>query len=736
MAVPRKIGKYEIRALLGEGGAGRVYKAYQADLDRHVAIKVMIAGEHGSDELLKRFLREARAAAVISHPGIVPVFDTGADGSLHFIVMELVDGRPLSEILKGGPLKPDQALRLAAQVADALHEAHRRRIIHRDIKPSNILVDARGRARVVDFGLAATLEEHERLTRTGDILGTPWYMSPEQAFGDPREIDARTDVYSLGAVLYEMLTGRPPFEGTRSLEVLKKIEVADPPEPSRVRPGLDPALDALVLRALAKDPSKRYADAGQFARALRAAAAGTRGISPARPRWALRVAAASGLAAAAFAAGYAARPEAPPAPRPSETSLPEGGSAGGAPAALPAEFPPTRAERIFRAFLRYELCQGHLPRSWFHPVPSLLGLEKDLDDLRAGGASADDIALGELVLLSFQRSYREIAERTGLPDTPAIRLARAHAELRRALEIRDESIRRSRLEELAADLEKRPAGRHGLFVAALAAIESGNGSRAQALAQRLVDRTCAASSEPYLFRAVLFDRLHLADRLTHELEIARAVDPQDPLPTSYLQAARLNGDFALKDRTFAVETLSLLERSAAGDLPYPGPAVLVALARLLQGKLTESEQDFQRIRARFGKPRAGDDDGDGIERDINKLVIHAGGKGPQFACTAGLILSRAGLGAAEETLRTVESRLSAPDAARAFVIEPDELRDMLQTVYHELAAISLRRGSRDAAVDYVGKAVRAGAEPDDLAGDERLSALREDPRVAHIFKRP
>ncbi|MFN3487324.1 MAG: protein kinase domain-containing protein [Planctomycetota bacterium] len=113
MAEPRKIGKYEIRALLGEGGAGKVYKAYQADLDRHVAIKVMIAGEHGSDELLKRFLREARAAATISHPGIVPVFDTGADGSLHFIVMELVDGRPLSEILKGGPLKPDQALRIA-----------------------------------------------------------------------------------------------------------------------------------------------------------------------------------------------------------------------------------------------------------------------------------------------------------------------------------------------------------------------------------------------------------------------------------------------------------------------------------------------------------------------------------------------------------------------------------------------------------------------------------------------
>ncbi|MFN3485793.1 MAG: protein kinase domain-containing protein, partial [Planctomycetota bacterium] len=617
-----------------------------------------------------------------------------------------------------------------------LHEAHRRKIIHRDIKPSNILIDARGRARLVDFGLATTLEEHERLTRTGDILGTPWYMSPEQAFGDPREIDARTDVYSLGAVLYEMLTGRPPFEGTRSLEVLKKIEVENPLEPSRIRPGLDPALDALVLRALAKDPSKRYADAGQFARALRAATAGTRGISPASPRWALRVAAASGLAAAAFAAGYAARPAAPPAPRPSETSPSEGGVVGPATVPAPAESSRTRAERIFHAFLRYELCQGNIPRSWFHPVPSLLGLEKDLDDPRSGGASADDIALGELVLLSFQQSYREIAERTGLPDTPASRLVRAHAEFRRALEIRDDSIRRSRLTDLRADLEKRPVGRYGLFVAALAAIESGDGPRAQALAQRLVDRTCAASSEPYLLRAVVFDRLHLLDRLTHELEIAHAVDPEDPLPASYLQAARLSGDSALKERSFAARTLSLLEGPAAGRLPYPAPALLVAAARLLQGKLTESEQDFQRIRARFGKPRAGDDDDDGIEREINKLVIHAGGKGPQFAYTAGLILSRAGLEAAEETLRTVESRLSAPDAARAFVIEPDELRDMLQTVYHELAALSLRRGSRDAAVDYVGKAVRAGAEPDDLAGDERLSALRGDPRVAHIFKRP
>ena len=185
MPPPSRIGKVSIQGVLGRGAVGVVYKGRQEDLGRDVAVKVLIAGQHGSPELIKRFLREARAAASLSHPGIVQVFDVGAENDLHYIVMEFVEGTSLAELLKSRKLAAPEALGIALRLAGALQAAHAKGIIHRDIKPSNILLDAKGQPKIADFGLATALEEQERLTATGDILGTAWYMSPEQAFGSP-----------------------------------------------------------------------------------------------------------------------------------------------------------------------------------------------------------------------------------------------------------------------------------------------------------------------------------------------------------------------------------------------------------------------------------------------------------------------------------------------------------------------------------------------------------------------
>ncbi len=262
-APPKQIGKYHILGLLGKGGMGEVYKALQPDLDRHVAIKLMIAGEHASEEMIRRFQREAQVAAKIQHPGIVQVYDFGSEGKLHYFVMELVEGRSLKQLIESRSVAPDQAVRIAVAAARALHAAHERGIVHRDVKPGNIMIDSKGRVRVADFGLAKIADG--KLTASGALLGTPYYMSPEQAFGAPEEVTARSDIYGLGAVLYEMLTGRTPFTGATAMAVLRKLESEEPPAP-----GVSPAIDAIVLRALAKDPKKRFASAKEFADELAA----------------------------------------------------------------------------------------------------------------------------------------------------------------------------------------------------------------------------------------------------------------------------------------------------------------------------------------------------------------------------------------------------------------------------------------------------------------------------------
>ncbi len=251
---------YEILRELGRGGMGIVYEARQARLDRRVALKVMIAGREGSPELLHRFVQEARSAARLQHPHIVQVFEAGVEGSLHYFTMDVVQGEPVSSLLRRGPLPVARAVALARQVALALDYAHSQGVLHRDVKPANILLDTEGEPRIVDFGLAKILQV-PGTTVQGVGLGTPAYASPEQLNGEIERIGPRSDVYSVGASLYEMLTGRPPFTGDNDFAVFVSVLQNPPEPPRRLCPLLPMDVETIVLKCLEKDPDRRYPSA-------------------------------------------------------------------------------------------------------------------------------------------------------------------------------------------------------------------------------------------------------------------------------------------------------------------------------------------------------------------------------------------------------------------------------------------------------------------------------------------
>ena len=260
--MPRRIDRYEIVKELGRGGQAAVYAARDTELGRSVALKVLLPGSR-SAEAAERLAREAKAAAKLVHPGIVSVYDVGEFRGRQYLAMELVEGRTLSETVSLDGMDAREAARILAAVADAVHCAHAQGIVHRDIKPSNILLDPDGTPKLTDFGFALDEEAHSRLTHTGELTGTPSYMSPEQARG--ADLDARSDVYSLGAVFYEMLTGRPPFTAETALALLDKI-VNEPPErPSRLKSGVPVEAETICLKCLTKEPRRRYASAAELA---------------------------------------------------------------------------------------------------------------------------------------------------------------------------------------------------------------------------------------------------------------------------------------------------------------------------------------------------------------------------------------------------------------------------------------------------------------------------------------
>jgi beta-lactam-binding protein with PASTA domain/predicted Ser/Thr protein kinase len=259
--------RYRLDRKIGSGGMADVWLAEDTELDRNVAIKILHDRFAQDKEFVQRFQREAQSAAGLQHPNVVGIFDRGVFRDTYFIAMEYVDGPSLKDLVKGG-MGTQDAIDFTRQILNAARFAHRKGIIHRDLKPQNVLIDDEGRARVADFGIARGGENSD-ITATGSVMGTAQYLSPEQAQGKPTT--PRSDIYSIGVILYEALTGRVPFEGDSAVAVALKQVSETPRRPSAINPDIPPALDAVVMRALAKDPDARFRDADAFLRALDAA---------------------------------------------------------------------------------------------------------------------------------------------------------------------------------------------------------------------------------------------------------------------------------------------------------------------------------------------------------------------------------------------------------------------------------------------------------------------------------
>ena len=264
-----QIPGYELLSTLGRGGMGVVYKARHLKLEREVALKMILAGSHASPAELARFHSEARAIARLQHPNVVQIFEVGVHEGKPFFSLELCEGGSLHEKLDGTPMQGKEAARFVEILARAMFVCHQQQIVHRDLKPANVLLSASGEPKITDFGLAKELDRDQGHTHSGAVMGTPSFMSPEQAAGQTRDLGPAVDVYALGAILYVCLTGRPPFKSATTFDTLTQVIHDEPVPPRRLNPQVPLDLETICLKTLEKEPTKRYETAEALAEELR-----------------------------------------------------------------------------------------------------------------------------------------------------------------------------------------------------------------------------------------------------------------------------------------------------------------------------------------------------------------------------------------------------------------------------------------------------------------------------------
>jgi serine/threonine protein kinase len=338
--LPTQFGRYRIVRKLGEGGMGAVYLAEDTQLARQIALKVPHFRDETDTTVIERFHREAKVAAGIEHPGICPVYDIGQIDGIHYLTMPFIDGVQLSrKVRPDSPFPPGEAARLVCRLALAVQTMHDRGVIHRDLKPGNVLLRPDGEPVVMDFGLARSFSGVDRLTATGAQVGTPAYMSPEQIMGQQEELGPATDIYSLGVILFELLTGRVPFTGPIHA-VYNQILHGEMPSPSRLRPELSPQLDAICHKAMAKDQAQRFASMTELAAALSRFVDEGAATQPPLPQTAVAQPTRPGVMDATIPTGPASAPDLTEAP-PTRMS-----AAGSAPAAIL----PKKRFRVSRRF--------------------------------------------------------------------------------------------------------------------------------------------------------------------------------------------------------------------------------------------------------------------------------------------------------------------------------------------------------------------------------------------------
>jgi tRNA A-37 threonylcarbamoyl transferase component Bud32/tetratricopeptide (TPR) repeat protein len=774
-SIPKTVGKYQVLGEVGRGGMGEVFKAYQPDLHRHVAIKTLLSGEQASEEFLQRFHREARMAAMLSHPNIVPIYDIGVEGKLHYIVMEYVEGRSLKQLLEEKRLDPEKSLRIVYTVARALQFAHDRKVVHRDIKPANLILDKQGRVRILDFGLARSLDG-KGLTASSVMVGTPYYMSPEQAFGAPEELDHRTDVYSLGAVLYEMLTGRPPFEGGTVLAILRKIEDEDPPAA-----GISDRVDAVVSRALAKDRDRRYQTAADLAEAIKGCLSG--GTAPDAPvaaesrRETLPAAAAppvfqvprravwtgAGVMASTFAAllVWTLWPKAPPPPPTPEPPRKIAVTAPPDPAAglrelLARKNDVTSAEltkyrddpQLRRIIADHFLKRGQYTRA----LEDLKGYEKAIMELasaralqrfvspalfRVSIAQPRDMKGPEAFLMAAlarhlegkqdaaRQKLKAAMNNDALPSHAL--LVRAHIDLIDVLQNPGgDSVKR-----LLADLRRELDKSNELFLLPLRAIAAqlaGDGIAARDYAN-LLSRSAPSSAENFLTSAILFLRAGRVDLAADDVDDAARMDSKtwdSAVLRAYLRWLEVLNEpemehleAALEGKMDLAEMREVLDERLRHD-HYPAALLLRAALSSLDGKWEAAEGDLGRLERRLnGRLET-------VSLDHERLAAFVGATGSRsrlLVATADLQLH---LGRRSAALATSEQ-------VNGEELPEEERRDLLRENHMRMAR--LHRSRLDKALWHLEQALNLGQPPKDVRDDNELGELRQRPPFDALLKR-